>query len=152
MLHVIFFSESVDPVADLCLTNQIYSVLLYTLNSKKSQEITEVQNTTLKCFLKMAKRELAPGRCCTCFPKLYEECVKSDYVLCSLPKRLCLWLPHVFVGSLTISDFLWTPHFPFSAVLNKFSVIRRFMLPGEIGEEYKRRLHIHVGIRYFSSI
>ena len=24
--------------------------------------ITEVQNTTLKCFFKMAKRELAPGR------------------------------------------------------------------------------------------
>ena len=32
------------------------------LNSKKSQETTEVQNTSLKCFLKMAKRELAPGR------------------------------------------------------------------------------------------
>ena len=32
------------------------------LNSKKSQEITQVQNTTLKCFLKMAKHELAPGR------------------------------------------------------------------------------------------
>ena len=32
------------------------------LNSKKSQEIAEVQNTTLKCFLKMAKREFAPGR------------------------------------------------------------------------------------------
>ena len=32
------------------------------LNSKKSQEITKVQNTSLKCFLKMAKRELAPGR------------------------------------------------------------------------------------------
>ena len=32
------------------------------LNSKKSQEITEEQNTTLKCFLKMAKHEPAPGR------------------------------------------------------------------------------------------
>ena len=32
------------------------------LNSKKSQEITKVQNTSLKCFLKMAKRELAPER------------------------------------------------------------------------------------------
>ena len=46
-------------MADLCLTNQIYSVLL---NAFEFKEITEVQNTTLKCFLKMAKRELAPAR------------------------------------------------------------------------------------------
>ena len=52
-IFVMCWIESVDPVADLCLANQIYSVLLNTF---------EVQNTTLKCFLKMAKRELAPGR------------------------------------------------------------------------------------------
>ena len=51
---MICWIESVDPVADLCLTNQIYSVLL--------KLIIEVQNTTLKCFFKMAKRKLAPGR------------------------------------------------------------------------------------------
>ena len=58
-IFVICWIESVDPVVDLCLTNQIYSVLLYAFEFK---EITEVQNTTLKSFLKMAKREVAPGR------------------------------------------------------------------------------------------
>ena len=43
-IFVIFWIEFVDPVADLCLTNQIYSVLL---NHKKSWS---------------TKRELAPGR------------------------------------------------------------------------------------------
>ena len=51
---VICWIESVDPVTDLCLTNQIYSVLL---NAFEFKEITEAQNTTLKCFFKMAKRE-----------------------------------------------------------------------------------------------
>ena len=37
----------VDPVDDLCLTNQIYSVLL---NAFEFKEITEVQNAHLKCF------------------------------------------------------------------------------------------------------
>ena len=58
-IFVICWIESVDPVADLCLTNQIYSAML---NAFEFKEITEVQNTTLKCFLKMAKRALAPGR------------------------------------------------------------------------------------------
>ena len=58
-LFVIRWIESVDPVSDLCLTNQIYSVLL---NAFELKEIAEVQNTTLKCFFKMAKRELVPGR------------------------------------------------------------------------------------------
>ena len=52
-IFVICWIESVDPMADLCLTNQIYSVLLYAF---------EFKEITLKCFLKMAKRELAPGR------------------------------------------------------------------------------------------
>ena len=47
--------ESVDPVADLCLTNQIYSLLLWMLlNSKKS---LKWKILTFKCFWKM-KREL----------------------------------------------------------------------------------------------
>ena len=37
--------ESADPVTDLCLTNQIYSVLL---NAFEFKEITEVQNAHLK--------------------------------------------------------------------------------------------------------
>ena len=40
--------ESVDPVADLCLINQIYSVLL---NAFEFKEITEVQNAHLKMLL-----------------------------------------------------------------------------------------------------
>ena len=38
-VFVICWVESVDPVADLCLANQIYSVLL---NASESKEITEV--------------------------------------------------------------------------------------------------------------
>ena len=40
--------ESIDPVDDLYLTNQIYSVLLNTFEFK---EITEVQNGHLKMLL-----------------------------------------------------------------------------------------------------
>ena len=56
---MICWIESVDPVADLCLTNQIYSVLL---NAFQFKEITEVKNAHLKCFSKMAKRELVDAR------------------------------------------------------------------------------------------
>ena len=42
---MICWIESVDPVDDLCLTKQIYSVLLNTFELK---EITEVQNAHLK--------------------------------------------------------------------------------------------------------
>ena len=45
---MICWIESVDPVADLCLTNQIYSVLLIAFEFK---EITEVQNPQLKMLL-----------------------------------------------------------------------------------------------------
>ena len=38
--------ESVDPVYDFCLTNQIYSVLL---NAFEFKEITEVQNASRRC-------------------------------------------------------------------------------------------------------
>ena len=40
---MISWIESVDPVADLCLTNQICSVLL---NAFEFKEITEVQNAS----------------------------------------------------------------------------------------------------------
>ena len=39
---------SVDPVDDLCLTNQIYSALL---NAFEFKEITEAQNAHLQMFL-----------------------------------------------------------------------------------------------------
>ena len=48
-IFVICWIESVDPVDDLCLTNQIYSVLLNTFEFK---EITEVQNAHLKMLRK----------------------------------------------------------------------------------------------------
>ena len=48
IVFVICWIESVDPVADLCLTNQIYSVLL---NAFEFKEITEVQNAHLKMLL-----------------------------------------------------------------------------------------------------
>ena len=40
--------ESVDPVDDFCLTNQIYSVLL---NAFELKEITEVKITQFKMLL-----------------------------------------------------------------------------------------------------
>ena len=45
--------ESVDPVDDLCLTNQIYSVLL---NAFEFKQITEVQNALVKMLLKDDER------------------------------------------------------------------------------------------------
>ena len=45
---MICWIESVDPVDDLFLTNQIYSVLLHAFEFK---EITEVQNDHLKMLL-----------------------------------------------------------------------------------------------------
>ena len=45
---MICWIESVSPVADLCLANQIYSVLL---NAFEFKEITEVQNPHLKMLL-----------------------------------------------------------------------------------------------------
>ena len=42
---MICWIESVDPVDDLCLTSQIYSVLL---NAFEFKEVTEVQNAHLK--------------------------------------------------------------------------------------------------------
>ena len=45
---VICWIGSVDPVDDLCLTNQIYSALL---NAFEFKEITEVQNAHLQMLL-----------------------------------------------------------------------------------------------------
>ena len=45
---VICWIGSVDPVDDLCLTNQIYSALL---NALEFKEITEAQNAHLQMLL-----------------------------------------------------------------------------------------------------
>ena len=45
---VICWIGSVDPVDDLCLTNQIYSALL---NAFELKEITEAQNAHLQTLL-----------------------------------------------------------------------------------------------------
>ena len=47
-VFVICWIESVDPFDDLCVTNQIYSVLL---NAFEFKETTEVQNAHLKMLL-----------------------------------------------------------------------------------------------------
>ena len=47
-IFVICWIGSVDPVDDLCLTNQIYLALL---NAFEFKEITEVQNAHLQILL-----------------------------------------------------------------------------------------------------
>ena len=62
---------SVDPVGDLCLTNQIYSALL---NAFEFKEITEVQNAHLQMLLK--DHETSPRGCKTpacALPKILPE-------------------------------------------------------------------------------
>ena len=59
-IFVICWMESVDPVANLCLRNQIYSELLNAFESKKN---TEVQNFHLKMLLEGRKKQ--GSRCIT---------------------------------------------------------------------------------------
>ena len=68
---MICWIESVSPVADLCLTNQIYSVLL---NAFEFKEIIEVQNPHLKMLLEGG--ETRPRSC------------KYPTLPCTLPKIL----------------------------------------------------------------
>ena len=67
---MIYWIESVDPVADSCLTNQIYSVLL---NAFQFKEITEVQNAHFKMLLEDG--EMRTRRCKTfkCSEMLLED-------------------------------------------------------------------------------
>ena len=57
---MICWNESVDPIADLCVTNQIYSALL---NAFESKEITEVQNAHLQMLLEDGEKRTS--RCKT---------------------------------------------------------------------------------------
>ena len=68
---VICWIGSVDPVGDLCLTNQIYSALL---NAFEFKEITEAQNAHLQMLLK--DDETSPRGC------------KYPTQPCALPKIL----------------------------------------------------------------
>ena len=60
---------SVDPVDDLCLTNQIYAALL---NAFEFKEITEVQNAHLKMLLE--DDETRPRGCKYPTPPCAREC------------------------------------------------------------------------------
>ena len=62
--------ESVDPVADLCLTNQIYSVLL---NAFEFKEITEVQTTQFKILLKDGETRTRRCKTFKCSEMLLED-------------------------------------------------------------------------------
>ena len=60
---MICWIESVDPVQDLRLVNQIYSVLL---NAFEFKEITEVQNAYLKMLLEDDETRPHGCKCSTC--------------------------------------------------------------------------------------
>lgn len=62
--------ESVDPVADLCLTNQIYSVLL---NAFQFKEITEVQNAHFKMLLEDGETRTRRCKTFKCSEMLLED-------------------------------------------------------------------------------
>ena len=62
--------ESVDPVADLCLTNQIYSVLL---NAFEFKEITEVQTAHFKILLKDGETRTRRCKTFKCSEMLLED-------------------------------------------------------------------------------
>ena len=67
---MICWIESVDPVADLCLTNQIYSVLL---NAFQFKEITEVQNTHFKMLLEDGETQTRRCKTFKCSNMLLED-------------------------------------------------------------------------------
>ena len=62
--------ESVDPLADLCLTNQIYLVLL---NAFEFKEITEVQNAHLKMLLEDGETRIRRCKTFECSESLLED-------------------------------------------------------------------------------
>ena len=74
---MICWNESVDPVADLCLTNQIYSVLL---NAFEFKEITEVQNACLKMLLEDDEMR----------PRSYKYLTPLACLLKYYPRRPCV--------------------------------------------------------------
>ena len=67
---MICWIESVDPVADLCLTNQIYSILL---NAFEFKEITEVQNAHLKMLFEDGETRTRRCKTFKCSEMLLED-------------------------------------------------------------------------------
>ena len=67
---MICWIESFEPVADLFLTDQIYSVLL---NAFEFKEITEVQNANLKMLLEDGKMRTHRHKTFKCSEMLLEE-------------------------------------------------------------------------------
>ena len=70
--------ESVDPVADLCLKNQIYLVLL---NACESKEITEVQNAHFKMLLKDGEKRTSRCKTFKCSEMLLEDPEAGRFVV-----------------------------------------------------------------------
>ena len=75
---MICWIESVDPVADLCLTNHIYSVLL---NAFESKEITEVQNVHLKILLEDGEKRTSRCKTFKCSEILLEDPEAGRFVV-----------------------------------------------------------------------
>ena len=67
---MICWIKSVDPVADLCLTNQIYSVLL---NAFQFKEITEMQNAHFKMLLEDGETRTRRCKTFKCSEMLLED-------------------------------------------------------------------------------
>ena len=67
---MICWIESVDSVADFCLTNQIYSELL---NAFEFKEITEVQNDHLKMLLQDGETRTRRCKTFECSEMLLED-------------------------------------------------------------------------------
>ena len=77
---MICWIESLDPVANLCLTNQIYSELL---NAFESKEITEVQNFHLKMLLEGRKNRTSRCKNLKCSEMLLEDPDAGGFVIAS---------------------------------------------------------------------
>ena len=67
---ICWWIESVDPVADFCLTNQIFSELF---NAFEFKEITEVQNDHLKMLLEDGETRTRRCKTFECSEMLREE-------------------------------------------------------------------------------
>ena len=77
---MICWNESVDPIADLCLTNQIYSVLL---NAFESKEITVVQNAHLQMLLEDGEKRTCRCKTFKCSEMLLEYPEAGRFVVAS---------------------------------------------------------------------
>ena len=77
---MICWIESVDPVANLRLINQIYSVLL---NAFKSKEITKVLNFHLKMLLEDRKKRTSGWKTFKCSQLLLEDPDAGGFVVAS---------------------------------------------------------------------